>query len=205
MYNDNQTHLYQAMGMALALSWYLGEGCNKGILCVGVNTLWVHFPHCDNIVDAVEIIFNTIQYNSKTQCEYHDCFSMLFRGLHDIDALTTDARNMKWILFGRFSNNFINMTSAYNLYYNSYPSYHTMFCYWNVSTDETIDIYQEFDLNNTLLFSGVGFSLFKALPFFSNTTSISSSLKTIDIVRNCLSQNRYSEWHNGFIIQHLLD
>ena len=204
MYKDNKTHLYQAMGMALALSWYLGEGCNKGILCVGVNTFWIHFAECETIVDAVETIFNTILYNSKTHCDYNDCFSLLFRGLHDIGALTADARNMKWVLFGRFSNNFMKMMSSYNIYYDSYPNYRPMFCYWNISTDESMDIYQEFPLSNVLLFSGIGFSLFKAFPFFSNSAGISSSLKTIDIVRNCLTQNRYSEWHNGFIIEHLL-
>ena len=205
MFKDNKTHLYQAIGMALSLSWHLEHDCNKGILCVGVNTLWVNFSNCYNIVDAVEIIFNTIQYNSNTRCEYHDCFSLLFSGLHHIDPLNSDSINMKWILFGRFSNNFINMISAYNIHLTSYPNYHPILCYWNVSTDESIDLYQDFEFNDVLLFSGIGFSLFKALPFFSKTPGGSSSLKTIDIVSKCLTQNRYSEWNNGFILEHLLN
>lgn len=204
MYKDNKTHLYQAMGMAIALSWYLDDDCNKGILCVGVNTFWIHFSDCHTIVDTVETIFNTIKYNSNTHCEYQSCFSLLFSGLKDSGAIASDARSMKFILFGRFSNDFVKMVSSYNVYYDCYPKYRPSLCYWNVSTDESIDIYQEFDLDNVVLFSGIGFSLFKALPFFSNTAEILSSLKTIDIVRNCLTQNRYSEWHNGFVLEHLL-
>ena len=205
MYKDNKTHLYQAIGMALAISWYMGDGCDKGILCVGVNTMWIRFSDCHNIVDAVKIIFDTIKYNSQTLCEYDDCFSLLFSGLQDINALTTDVRNMKWVLFGRFSNNFIKMTSAYYRYSDSYPNFHPMFCYWNVSTDETINMYQEFKLDDIILFSGVGFALFKAFSFFSNSICSSSSLKTIDIVQKCLTQNRYSEWNNGFVLDHLLN
>ena len=112
MYKDNKTHLYQAMGMAIALSWYLDDDCNKGILCVGVNTFWIHFSDCHTIVDTVETIFNTIKYNSNTHCEYHGCFSLLFSGLKDSGSIASDARSMKFIFFGRFSNDFVKMVSS---------------------------------------------------------------------------------------------
>ena len=65
------------------------------------------------------------------------------------------------------------------------------FCYWNVSTDDSVDL-EEITAENVLLLSGVGFPLLSALN--------SPSMKTFDSVRNCIAQNRYTSWNNGITL-----
>jgi len=188
MYTDNKEHLYQALGMSIGLSWYAGEQYTKRIICIGVNPMWIDFSHCETIVDAVEFIINTIEYNCNTICDYHKLFTFLFNTAIQIQSMI-DKSDTTWVLFGRLTNSFTDMICRFNnfasyILLNKRPN----FCYWNVSTDDSVDI-QDINVENVLLLSGVGFPLLNALN--------SPSMKTFNSVRNCIAQNRYTSWNNG--------
>jgi len=190
MFADNKSHLYQAIGMGVALSWYSKGPMKKRLMCFSSLPLWINYNHCDSLVDAITLIFTYIQHNGNTSCPYHKCFSFLLEACVVANSTRSEVRSMKWVFFSRLSNDFDSCIQTFLQCVSELNCYMPVLCYWNISTNAVIDI-NEHTNNEICVCSGVGFPLLRSLSYITTIPN------TMNIIRRTILQPRYKLFFGG--------
>lgn len=146
---------YNAIGIAITVA--MNSNINSRIIAVANSSVWIQINHNDSFMDIIETFFKSIEPIQGSTLLPFSAIDLIITGIKGSKSNTRFIDNLNILFISDFlqkdyySMSYFNITNIF--IHNGFNIAPYVF-YWNISTDNTTDIYSIMNYNKNRVFSG---------------------------------------------------